>query len=147
VGCLVQKKLEGGGYGVCLGILRFSGCFVVAIRGEVVVDCVAKVVRRRSFFRGLKVGHLFRLIFCAGAHAGSERLMRGGGVEYSLLELRGLGRKIKNSTMPPTMTPTMIRTRSAPGQPFLFSRGVEVVSMVGWMRNPDLRFFGGRLLA
>jgi hypothetical protein len=42
---LLQKKLAGGGCGVCLGILRFSGCFVVVIRGEVVVDCVAKLVR------------------------------------------------------------------------------------------------------
>src|SRR5271167_673290 len=63
--CLIQKKIGGGGCGVCLGIcggiLRFSGCFVVEICGEVVVDCVAKMASGRSFFRGHNVGHLFQL--------------------------------------------------------------------------------------
>jgi hypothetical protein len=47
--------------------LRFSRCFVVVLCGEFVVDCVAKMVRERSLFRGRKVGHLFELYFWVGS--------------------------------------------------------------------------------
>jgi hypothetical protein len=49
-----------------LFLLGFFGIlvrFVVVNRGEVVVICVAKVVSKRSLFRGRKIGHSFQLYF------------------------------------------------------------------------------------
>ena len=57
-----------------------------------------------------------------------------------LLELRGLGRRTRNSTRPPMMIPTMIKTRRGLGKLVLFSGGTDGGSMVGWMHDRGLRF-------
>jgi hypothetical protein len=56
---------------------------VVVLRGEFVVDCVVKMVMKRSLFRGRKTGHLFELYFGLGSLRWSRLLLgggRGGGV-------------------------------------------------------------------
>jgi hypothetical protein len=48
----------------CLqGILRKEVCTVWCFCGEVVVDCVVKLVSLWSYFYGEKIGHPFQLYF------------------------------------------------------------------------------------
>jgi hypothetical protein len=49
---LRQKKLLRGEVGFLQGFLRFSWCFSLVNRGDIVVNCVAGVVFWQSLFRG-----------------------------------------------------------------------------------------------
>jgi hypothetical protein len=56
-------KIACGGWAVLLGICVFLVCFVLVIRDEFVVECVANVVFYRTLFRGLKMGQVFEVYF------------------------------------------------------------------------------------
>jgi hypothetical protein len=55
----------------------------------------------------------------------------------------GLGRRMRNAATATTMMPMMTKTMSGLGWLVLLPGGLDGASMVGWMRDPDLRFFGG----
>jgi hypothetical protein len=52
--CFGKNLFWCGGVAVLQGFLRILWCSVVVNRGEVVVNCVAHVVEKQSFFWGLK---------------------------------------------------------------------------------------------
>jgi hypothetical protein len=48
--CFGKNLFWCGGVAILLGFLRILWCSVVVNRGEVVVDCVANMVEKQSFF-------------------------------------------------------------------------------------------------
>jgi hypothetical protein len=55
----------------------------------------------------------------------------------------GLGRSTRNAATATTMMPMMTKIMSGLGWLVLLPGGLEGASMIGWMRDPGLRFFGG----
>jgi hypothetical protein len=111
--------------------------------GEFVVDCVAKMVREWSLFRGRKVGHLFELYFWVGSLRRPDYCWEAGEAVELGVDPLGLGRRTRNAAMATTMMPMMMKTMSGLGKHVLLPGGLGGEAMDCWMRELGLRFFGG----